>query len=166
MLLIAVGFSWVLVHFLLYVTFVRRSYSANPEEAILRFHIFSFLSVLLASAAYVISAPESENVAGLFAALALHAIYSMTFLEVWSVTQGSFVFWTLSRIDAAQGRPLDLRTLEEVGTAKRAKRLQDLASLGLVHRAQDGAWRLTRSGRLAHVVIELIAFVTNIRRSG
>lgn len=166
MLVVAASLLWVVIHFLLYMLVLRRQGPASPETAILRLHIFSFVTLLLAGVAYVVSALDSENVAGLFAALALHAIYSMTFLEAWSVTQGSFVFWTLSRIDAAQGRSPDLRKLEQVGAAKQTKRLQDLASLGLIHCGQDSAWELTWLGRLTHAVVELLAFVTNIRRSG
>lgn len=165
MTVLFIGLAWIVVHFIVYITRLRQSDAASTEAGILRLHAFSFVGFAVFGLVVSIMLGPGDAVAGLVAAVSLHAIYSMSFLEAWSVSEGSFVFHTLSRISRAGDRPLDLSDLETVGASKRSSRLQGLETLGLV-RADNGAYHLTTRGRVVCTVTEVLASLTNARQGG
>lgn len=166
MTVLVIGLAWIVVHFLIYITRLRQSDAASTEAGILRLHAFSFVGLAVLGLVVSITIGPDDAFAGFIAAVSLHAVYSISFLEAWSVTEGSFVFHTLSRIDRAGDKPLDLSDLETVGASKRSSRLRGLETLGLVSAAGNGNYHLTKRGRVVCTVTELLASLTNVRQGG
>jgi hypothetical protein len=96
--------------------------------------------------------------------LSLHAIYSMSFLELWALADGGYSLSILDCLDSNRELPADtlLEELAKLGTMKKQIRVADLVRLGLV-RADDGRYALTASGRRLARFITVIIRVTHVK---
>ncbi|PWU09366.1 MAG: hypothetical protein C5B47_03510 [Verrucomicrobia bacterium] len=151
--------SYILSHFVLYIQFVRRSSWGKTERGIFRYHFYSVLgfgaSVLALCAFYKFGT-------GLWiSALAFHGIYSLSFLELWSLSQGSYSLQLLESIgnesDLSQLRKLS--QLQKLGDFKIERRLASLSGLQLI-RAQEKNITLTFAGAILASFFRLVAELT------
>lgn len=146
------------VHVLAYAVVVRHRRWARSERGIFAYHAGSFL--VLSAAALVVAAHNPAPAAAVVvSAIATHGIYSLTFLELWSLTQGSYSLSILDAVDRAErgGTDPPWRRLEAIEETKRADRLAALRHLGLV-RAQAGGESLTPAGRIVAALLSCIAW--------
>jgi hypothetical protein len=96
--------------------------------------------------------------------LSAHGIYSLSFLELWSLTQGSY---SLSILEKALVEPLtaqhesDIQELIEIGISKQQDRIIALQNLGLV-KGYNNDFRLTSKGRKLASILSMIAWTANI----
>jgi hypothetical protein len=160
-LLCALSASYVCGHFLLYAAGARHAERLRTERGIFAWHVLSYI---LQSAVLVLAAGHWDLPAlrpSLVFAAALHGIYSLSFLELWSLTQGSYSLGILVHLSRAGGRATagQLGRLQAVGQSKQSARRTDLARLGLVR--PDGA--LTFPGRRAALPLRAIRWLTNGR---
>ena len=135
------------VNFALYVA-LRRSFARlRDERGIFLYQVVSTAGLVAAGVAVVMMDPRVK-VAGLIGATALHGIYSLSFLELWSLTEGSYSLSILEHVEqmTRQGRAVDVSRLEGVGGSKKEQRLGSLRRLGLVQYTGDQV-ALTRRGR-------------------
>lgn len=148
-------------HFLLYATAFRRSTWLQTERSIFAWHAISYLlqPVVLMLVAWHWDL-EAALPSIIFAA-ALHGIYSLSFLELWSLTQGSYSLGILAHVSKAGGHatPADLGRLQSVGQSKQSSRQADLGRMGLVR--PDGT--RTLAGRLAAIPLRTILWLSNGR---
>ena len=127
---------YILAHFAIYAAFVRGWSWSKTERGIFLYHICSFL--IFAAATMALCAFSGFRMGLWICLLAIHGIYSLSFLELWSLTQGSY---SLQLLEAAakNGDLSHLRTLDElrqVGDSKIEQRLAALFSLHLIQVSQ------------------------------
>jgi hypothetical protein len=159
--------TWIAVHFLAYAWSLRARQSFCREGTIFRYHAVSFVALLTVMALTAWFVPGLLDFARFCAAGALHAIYSMTFLELWSLAEGSISGRILASFLKA-GRPLALADVEHLvayGAQKKELRLASAQNLALI--SKNGAhWILTPRGRVVATVIRLFAWLNNVDRLG
>ena len=166
--ILAIGALYELGHLIVYLVFVRRQPAFRRERVIFLYHAASFLAVA-AVLAFVLAL--TGGAAALLPAaaivLAVHGMYSLTFLELWSLSEGGYSLAILRRAaDGPEAVELaSLLGLAAVGIQKRTVRLQHLADLGLVDQLGP-AWRLTARGRLATSAIKAVSWLAGVRRRG
>jgi hypothetical protein len=163
------GFSlgWVGLHLLLYVLVLRHMRAFSRERVIFLYHLASTLGLVLALLGWIALAPLPSWLAGLVGAFALHSIYSISFLELWSLAEGGYSLAILTRIEAlrAVGAPVDLAALHEIGGSKKGSRLRGLQGMGLVEERTERL-ELTSFGRLVAAVLALLAWSANLKQVG
>src|SRR5258708_5180991 len=122
-------------HFLLYALALRKLRAMASESAVFLYHTVPFL---LSSIAALRLAPEGGIIYP-FIAIGLHGLYSLSFLEIWSLTEGSFSLSILREIQraSASGTDADLRLLTTIGSRKLYGRLEALLKFGLVTQRGD-----------------------------
>lgn len=140
------------VHLVLYAGLLRRLDMFRSEAAIFTYHLLSFAvtSAALVSIAFVGS---NGGAAVLIGGMCLHAIYSMSFLEAWSLTEGSLYFRILGQLAHSDA----IHILGE-GNAHREGRVRSLQRAGLLER--DGeVLHLTARGKVAGRLLEFCAWL-------
>ncbi|WP_147040747.1 hypothetical protein [Skermanella aerolata] len=148
--------AYVVGHFLAYVVVFREWAPFRQERWIFLYHFVSFLMAILAALA---AAAVTGQVAALVGAAAVHGIYSLSFLELWSLAQGGFSLSILDRLknQDAEGLIRVLAELEAIGARKNQDRTSGLALLGLIRRSSGDRLELTFMG---HVVSSVLAGLT------
>lgn len=157
---------WLGGHVALWLLSLRERRFWQREKAILLWHVGSCGVVGAAILLWLALSGGSLVVAvGL---VALHGIYSVSFLELWALAQGSYSLSILTRT-VRQGRidAHDTRALEAIGAAKQADREADLVRLGLAERRGTGqGWLLTPRGRALCGAARGVLALARIRRAG
>lgn len=139
----------------------------RTETGIFRFHLFSVLALALVTATRLFLGGNPQSWAVFAAVISLHGVYSVSFLELWSLAQGGY---SLSILDkAASGAnltaPRERRELEQIGDLKRCDRLFALRSLGLVALDREKL-QLTAPGRICNIVLRAVIALANLRSVG
>ncbi len=170
--LAASPFAWsivyLLVHLLLYFAVLRTLRAFSREPIIFAYHFLSVLGVaLLLLVGLVGGTPGVVDLATLVAIVSLHGIYSISFLELWSLSEGGYSLAIMEYVarHRARGERVGLEGLHRLGQAKQANRLAGIERLGLIRRAGDGV-ELTSVGRVVAAVLAAIAWAANIRERG
>jgi hypothetical protein len=110
-ILLCLGAVWCLAHLGIFVI-VRGGTSVASERGIFRFHVASFAALAILLAAFVAAGASIGTSAG---ALALHGIYSLSFLELWSLSEGGFSVTGLLRLSR---KPLPRASLLEPNSVR------------------------------------------------
>ena len=129
----------IIAHSISYLFWIRHRPWGRTEIGIFAYHALSFFILMLTGLIILITHPEEDVLAGAIAGVSLHAIYSMTFLEFWSLSQGSFSYAVLSRLNA-DGRSEEdiISALKALSESKKSNRIGALADLALVKQGSDG----------------------------
>ena len=159
--------AYIALHFLLYVLFLRQRPTFRRERSIFLYH---FISACLFSPTALILALAYADAAGLATGLglvSLHGIYSLSFLELWSLAQGGY---SIGIMAAARNRGTIsnvtlLREFSPVGDDKKAGRLTALLRLGLIKR-QGGGWVATGRGRVVATNLRSLLWLADPRHEG
>jgi hypothetical protein len=153
--------TYVACHLGLYTVVLRQTRAVRTERGIFAYHLASYglLLALLVTAGFTGIAPAAGP-AVLFAA-GLHGVYSLSFLEAWSLSQGSYSLRILDWIDRAGGAAdsATLAQLQTVGSSKHQDRAGDLLRLGLL--AAKG--RLRPAGRVAARLLQGLLWLSHGR---
>jgi hypothetical protein len=155
--------AYLACHLLAYAAVFRRVAWLRTERGIFLLHAVSFLAfgcglalqALLGGGAPGLAAPH------LVLALSLHGIYSLSFLELWSLTQGSYSLAILALVARSRtaATPQALASLGAIGPMKKSARAGGLASLGLLRQSPGGGATLTPAGAaVARLVRALLWF--------
>ena len=139
--------AYLAAHFAAYAFVLRHRPSLRSEKGIFLYHFISAIIAGLAGAAFAILEPDRFGFAGLALVLSLHGIYSLSFLELWSLAQGGYSLSIIAGVAQAEasGKEPDFSGLAAIGQAKQADRVAALERLGLVS-GTDGRIALTRRG--------------------
>jgi hypothetical protein len=158
---------YFVLHVGLYVLVLRRLSRFGSERSILLYHLIAAVAF---SALVLLGGATCDRPAALTTASGLifaHGIYSMSFLELWSLAQGSYsltVLHSVVRRDRVSRLQL-VAELAEVGEGKKRGRLTALAGLGLLRR--DGeAVELTARGRLLSHGLRFLVWIANPEEAG
>jgi hypothetical protein len=165
--LLAGGVVWLAAHLMVYVTCLRRLPAFRAEKVIFLYHAISFTSCAAGVVVFYFLVPSHEAVAAAAAVIALHSIYSMSFLEAWSLSQISYSIAILDAIRTRPGRAsAEIQQLfATTGTAKKTARLAGLQRLGLIKVDSDHAF-LAPPGLAVAAVLRFLRWVANLRETG
>lgn len=159
------SFAYLALHALMYFAVLRQHDTFRRERGIFLYHAVSAVLVTLAVLGQFVLTPTFESLATVCAVVCLHGIYSMSFLEVWSLSQGSYSLRIMRHVDAiGAGVPLDTAMLEEAGVSHRTQRLDGLAALGIAQQHGE-TLALTAFGSLVASALASIAWLANVRQT-
>jgi hypothetical protein len=153
----ALGMGWIAVHFGVYAVVLRFLPAFRRESVIFAYQAGSFASLMLVAVAGAIHAAGPVAFALSALLISLHGIYSLSFLELWALSEGGYSLRLLHLIDRGAMEPG--KPDRELGAAKLAKRLGALGDLGLI-RVTAGQNRLTWPGRCAAAFFAGILWLT------
>lgn len=131
--LYGLALAYLGTHVLAFTLVLRGRRAFAREGVILAYHVASFAAGALALLAWAWPALEAR-VPAATGVLCLHGIYSLSFLELWSLTQISYSLELVDRIAAGQ-TPAESEArarFAAVGVDKRRQRVEDLRRLKLV----------------------------------
>jgi hypothetical protein len=157
--LLSAAAAYLLGHFIFYVAVLRRLRRLQKEFWIFLYHAWSAVGLLVSL--LVVSAP-AVAIAG---CLSLHGIYSLSFLELWSLSEGGYSLAILRRVQAASGGAISQESLAPIGSAKKSRRIASLMRLGLVARS-GSTIRLTPGGRAVAAGLRLLVAVARLTEVG
>lgn len=97
--------------------------------------------------------------------MSLHGIYSLSFLELWSLAQGGYSLNILEYIHSKGevGVEADLSQLKQIGSFKKANRIDSLQRLKLI-RHQEEQLSLTQFGLFTIFFLRSIAWLVNLKK--
>ena len=159
--------AYIAFHLLIYVIWLRQQKSFRMEKAIFLYHCIPAAAILLALFGLLVVSRAAESLAFAVFAVSLHGIYSLSFLELWALSQGGYSIGILMRIDVAavNGVEADMKSFEEMGETKRKDRLAGLTRLKLIE-VSTGSYSLTACGRFVAAILSMAAWLTNLKESG
>ena len=134
------------LHLLVYRTVLRDRWPCfGTERGIFLYHTASFLAANLTVIGLGL---EGSWPIWLAFMIGTHGIYSLSFLELWSLAQGSYSLALLTMIDRLGPKASATRLQESavIGRQKSEARNADLARLWLLQDGQSGPSRLTVIG--------------------
>lgn len=152
---------YIAAHFLLYALALRKLPVFRTERGIFLYHFAPAVLVSLAALACAVVEQSQFGIPGLVLVLSAHGIYSMSFLELWSLAQGGYSLSVVASVAKAEaaGTKAEFSALEALGETKQRERLAGLERLGLVA-TTDGRIALTaRGGRIAFLLHALRRWV-------
>jgi hypothetical protein len=160
------AFAYIVCHFLAYVVVFRRMPTFGTERTIFLYHFVSAVVVGLSFLFAVMAVRTPDALALATSAILAHALYSLTFLELWSLAEGGYSLTILRLIAdaAACDSPVSGDALASIGSSKKQSRLEGLQRLRMV-RYENGLFRLTGFGRLAADFAEAIARTVNMKQA-
>lgn len=152
--------SWCGVHLAISLALKPRS-----ERHIFISHVLSFAAFAIVLIAWVIVGPVSFAVAQ--GALFFHGIYSLSFLELWSLSQGSYSLGILDSIGRSghSDRSSLVVRMAQIGTDKKTDRISSLSRIGLVKIDKQQAF-LSARGRVVAAAIGAMRSLAGIRSVG
>jgi hypothetical protein len=163
------GAAYLAGHLALYFIVLRHTRAFSREASIFLYHLASAIGMTLVVLLAVLLAPSSSalDLATAIGIVALHGIYSMSFLELWSLSEGGYSLAIMAHVEGyrTRGLPVRLDGLHRIGRSKQANRIGGIAQLGLVRREREQIV-LTPVGRVVAVVLAVIAWAANIRVHG
>ena len=160
---------YVALHFMLYVLVLRHHAAFGREATIFGYHFWSAILVSVGSLLCWLVFANEVVFAAAVAAICIHGIYSISFLELWSLSEGGYSLSILRLVKQAsdEGRKIDQGTLLAIGNAKKGSRVQGLLKLRLVHRSADQhQLELTTFGRVTASAFASVAWAANLRDVG
>jgi hypothetical protein len=149
--------AYLVAHFAAYVLVVRRLDTFRTERGIFLYHFVS--AVIACSSAALAGFLEQEGfgLAGFVIVLSLHGVYSLSFLELWSLAQGGYSLSIIASIAHAEatGVEPDFSGLAAIGVAKQDDRIFALERLELVA-TSNGLISLTSRGGTIALALQLL----------
>jgi len=158
---------YLAVHFFIYVLVLRWFSWSRREGIILLYHAAPAALASACGLIWAVMQPAGATLAEVAIVISLQGIYSLSFLELWSLTQGGYSLHILSRICSAGGTVSTsaLASLQQAGAGKRATRLAGLLRLRLI-RAHRDRFKLSWQGRLVSACLASIARCAHLKRLG
>jgi hypothetical protein len=154
----------IVIHASLYALWLRRHVWFGQERGILLYHVVSFTMLMFGLIAYMLFI-EREWLIGA-GALCLHGIYSLSFLELWALSEGGFSLAILRVVESQRTSPSDIeKTFTALADQKRNGRLQGLVGLRMAE-ADGEKFRATRMGQTAAFVLRVVRLLNNMERTG
>jgi hypothetical protein len=161
------GLSYLGLHFLLYFCVLRNWPFFQSERGIFDYHFWSATAFSLAALAAGMAHFGDTAIATSLGLIAAHGIYSTSFLELWSLAQGSYSISILTGVAASETlqrtKLIDLFT--QIGNSKKSDRLSVLSKSSLA--CHDGRyWRLSSRGRVLAKILTVLLWFAAVKRPG
>jgi len=157
---ILAGLTWCFAHFAIYVPF---RYQLDSELRILAFHSSSFAIYIAIVITWYMLGGSGTIASGV---VAIHCLYSVSFLEIWSLTEGSYALSIMREIYTREkvSIPSISSEFSAVGDEKRRSRLQFLIRIGLVAKHPDRQLELTAIGVVVACILRALRALVNLQR--
>jgi hypothetical protein len=158
---------YLLGHFFLYVFVLRHQPYFQTEKGIFLYHLISAIVWVFASGVILLVYRDGEAFSVASALIAAHGIYSISFLELWSLAQGSYSLSIMGqgRSERVQSRAELIASFSRIGNAKKADRLSALEGSQLV-RLDGNRWKLNGSGAIVASLLRSLLWLANIKERG
>ena len=147
--------GYLLVHGLLFFAVLRTVPAFTSERGVFLYHFVSGVLFTVAALGCLVAGP-AFGITPAFAVgtIMLHGVYSLSFLEVWSLTEGGYSLQIMRSIGASQdhGQPISHTELEQIGRGKQSSRTGSLEAFGWITRT-EGTLRLTPRGRIVAALL-------------
>lgn len=158
--------GFITAHVLAYIAVFRYLRAFAAERTIVIYHGIAFAAVFAVVA--IAFARGSLGFAAACGMLALQYLYSLSFLELWTLAEGSYSLQILLRVSrqTSISREDILASCEAIGADKKRNRLDDLQSLKLIAKSPDGTFRLSLMGKMLVDMLSFIMRLTTIREAG
>lgn len=129
------------------------------------YHVLSAVAVGGVLVWIVVTTQWHRGIVPVVGAMSLHGVYSFSFLELWSLTQGSFSLSILDLFYTAGARNPGgiVLELEGIGASKKRSRIESLERLGLLRR-RGQRLGLTIMGRVAATGLWIVAWTVNAKK--
>lgn len=152
---------YLAAHLAVYVAGLRRLTPLCTEKGIFLYHFGSAVITGLAALAAALIDPLEFGLAGFVIVLSVHGIYSLSFLELWSLAQGGYSLSIIAGIAHAEatGTEPDFSGLAAIGAAKQADRVAALERMGLISRSGERISLMPRGRAIAAVLHALRRWV-------
>lgn len=164
-------FTWAALYFgshlFIYILVLRHMRAYVQEKVIFLYHVVPAAAVAcILLWLRVVDMHREVSEAVIAVVISLHGIYSLSFLELWSLAEGSYSLSIVEHVDTvhAAGAEIDLAALQRIGVEKRENRIRILQWLRLVVRRGDHL-ELTPPGRLFAVALSVIAWIANVKET-
>jgi hypothetical protein len=161
---VAVALAYLASHLLLYLIVLRTRPVFQSEYGIFRYHFVSATVFALVALVTALTHFSDASLALALGLIATHGIYSLSFLELWTLAEGSYSMSILTGIDS-QGI-LSRKTLVDafarIGDAKKGNRLSVLIQLSLACR-KGARWQLSARGRIVARIVNLLVWLAAIK---
>jgi hypothetical protein len=165
--MITVGSGYLVLHVLLYVFVFRGQAVFQSERGIFLYHFGSAMAFTLVAFAIAFTHFTDATFAIAIGLSAIHSIYSISFLELWTLAEGSYSMSILTAI-ASQGMVSRNRLIDafaRLGDAKKVNRLSVLSTLSLACR-EGGHWRLSARGQMLANALNVLVWLAAIKNRG
>ena len=140
---------WCALHFSAFILVSHRAIERR-ERTVFLFHVSSAVALTLVAAVALATGLTSLPVAA--GMVALHGVYSLSVLELWSLSEGSYALTMLASLSNAPVAPATLAArFEALGEVKKKSRLGALQRSRLL--ACSDPIKLTRRGRLVALAV-------------
>jgi hypothetical protein len=163
----AVGLSYLAAHVVLYFSVLRNLRFFQSELGIFLYHLGSVTVLTVAALAIALVHFSDAALAVAIGLIAIHCIYSISFLELWSLAEGSYSMSIITGI-AAKGkvsRNALIDAFASIGDAKKANRLSVLSQTSLAQR-KGSYWQISARGRLLAHALDLLIWLAAIKNRG
>jgi hypothetical protein len=160
--------AYLLAHLALYALVLRNLRPFSREPVIFLYHLASVAGTVLVLGALLLAGPDDGvSLAAAVGVVALHGIYSTSFLELWSLSEGGYSLAIMAHVEErrSRGLPVVLEGLRDIGRSKQSARLGGIERLGLVRRA-GGRVSLTPAGSVVAAGLAVVAWAARIREQG
>jgi hypothetical protein len=159
--------AYLAAHLGVYAFVLRDMGGLRSERGIFLYHFASAVLAGLVALAFAVFDPDAFGLAGVVLVLSLHGIYSVSFLELWSLAQGGYSLSIIAGVAQAEasGEELDLAGLAAIGRAKQTDRIGALERLGLVSGTEGRIALTSRGDRVAFLLHALRSWVEPSGRS-
>jgi len=157
------GAVYLVIHLMLYLAVLRHLRRFSTERAIFLYHALSFVPLsLLLLGNLILERRDAPIVVILWC---LHGIYSLSFLELWSLAQGGYSLQILASLHRSAGDSVDLNRLAQVGDVKKAARLEGLQKLKLLRRKGTRV-EIAPLGKLVAAGLRMVVLTANVTKAG
>lgn len=165
--MITIFVGYLAIHFFLYLSVLRKLEGFRKEGVIFLYHCIPAGIVIVAVLAIALLSPFEDSLDFTLLAISVQGIYSLSFLELWSLAQGGYSISMLIRVDGAarRGIELDRAALENIGSGKKTSRLDALQRLKLLENFGP-VIRLTRRGTTVAGFLRRLSWLTNLKEIG
>jgi hypothetical protein len=155
----------ILTHFVIYIIFLRDI--LQTEKSIFSYFAIFYLVLLIWTFLCLLSNFDSLFIAAFIFINSINAIYCISFLELWSLSQISFSYDVLLK---AKNEPLSnesptILDLISIGNSKRSKRMDSLCNIGVMRKMND-VYILTKIGRVVSYFLSIILWMPNLKNRG
>lgn len=159
--------AYLALHLTSYALVLRRLPVFELERSIFLYHFVSAFVFSSCALLVVINDPTEERVGAAVAVICAHGIYSLTFLELWTLSQISYsreVLGLAERRGSLRVSPPPPE-LVLIGDEKKAGRLDAMIKLQLLRR-EGNVFQLTPRGRLVSKALGILAWLANLKQTG
>jgi hypothetical protein len=165
--------TWLLIicylalHFTLFVLIFRHQPRFRTEGGVFLLHVVSAVALFAVMLVWFALSPSHTRLALAIGAAAAHGIYSLSFLEIWALSDGGYSLRVLAAVvSRGQSTVTELEAhFTALSSGKKEGRLDSLLELGLV--TKDGnAYALTPRGKVVAKFIAGIGYLAQLEKTG